>query len=89
LAERYVREFDAKWLRGGAAADERLMGSADLQSLADLSNSFEVVRSMRIVPLTWDAIVQLIGAILLPLAPLLLTMIPVEELLDRVVGILF
>lgn len=89
LADRYVREFDAKWLRGGAAADEPLMGSADLQSLADLSNSFEVVRSMRIVPLTWDAIVQLVGAILLPLAPLLLTMISVEELLDRVVGILF
>jgi hypothetical protein len=89
LAERYVREFDAKWLRGGADANERLMGSADLQSLADLSNSFEVVRSMRIIPLTWEAIVQLIGAILLPLAPLLLTMIPVEELIDRAFGILF
>jgi hypothetical protein len=89
LAERYVREFDAKWLRGGAAADERLIGSADLQSLADLSNSFEVVRSMRIVPLTWNAIVQLIGATLVPLAPLLLTMVPIEELLDRAVGILF
>jgi hypothetical protein len=28
LAERYVRDFDAKWLRGGAPADERLVGSA-------------------------------------------------------------
>src|SRR5262249_40931216 len=45
LAERYVREFDAKWLRGGVAADEALVGSADIQSLADLNNSFEVVRS--------------------------------------------
>ena len=45
LAERYVREFDAKWLRGGAPADEPLVGSADLQSLADLGNSYEVVRT--------------------------------------------
>ena len=43
LAERNVREFDAKWLRGGTPPAEGLIGSADLQSLADLSNSFEVV----------------------------------------------
>ena len=55
LAERYVREFDAKWLRGGAAADEPLVGSADIQSLADLANSFEVVRTMRIAPVTREA----------------------------------
>jgi hypothetical protein len=27
LAERYVREFDAKWLRGGAPAEEPFVGS--------------------------------------------------------------
>ena len=41
LAERYVREFDAKWLRGDAPPDEPLVGSADIQSLADLGNSFD------------------------------------------------
>ena len=44
LAQRYVREFDDKWLRGGAPADEPLVGTADIQSLADLGNSFEVVQ---------------------------------------------
>jgi hypothetical protein len=52
LAERYVRELDAKWLRGGAPADEPLIGSADIQSLADLGNSLEVVRTMRADPIT-------------------------------------
>ena len=32
LAERYVREFDTKWLRGGAPSDEQLVGSGDVQS---------------------------------------------------------
>ncbi len=89
LAERYVREFDAKWLRGGAPPDERLVGSADIQSLADLGNSFEVVRSMRLAPVTRDAILALAVATLLPVAPLLLTMMSLEELLKKLVGTVF
>jgi hypothetical protein len=89
LAERYVREFDAKWLRGGAAPDEPLVGSGDIQSLSDLANSFEVVRTMQIAPITKDAILRLIAATLVPIAPLLLTMMPLEELLKTLFGILF
>lgn len=89
LAERYVREFDAKWLRGGAPADEPLVGSADIQSLADLGNSYEVVRSMRIAPVTRDAILRLAAAALVPIVPLLLTMMPLEELVKMLFGILF
>ena len=89
LAARYVRDFDDKWLRGKATADDELIGSADIQSLADLGNSFEVVRSMRLAPITRDPIIQVGVAALLPLAPLLLTMMPLEELLRRLFGILF
>jgi hypothetical protein len=89
LAERYVREFDAKWLRGGAAAAEPLIGSADIQSLADLGNSFEVVRSMRLTPITRDAVLRLAGATIAPVAPLALTMMSLEELLKRLAGIVF
>ncbi|MGH9577399.1 MAG: hypothetical protein ACRD3R_08170, partial [Terriglobales bacterium] len=89
LAERYVRDFDAKWLRGGAPADEPLVGSGDIQSLADLGNSFEVVQTMRLAPVTRDAILQLVVATLLPVAPLLLTMMSLEELLKKLFGIVF
>jgi hypothetical protein len=89
LAERYVRDFDAKWLRGGASADERLIGSGDIQSLADLSNSFEVVRTMRVVPFTKESILQLAVVTVAPVAPLLLTMMSLEDLLKKLLGILF
>jgi AcrR family transcriptional regulator len=89
LAERYVREFDAKWLRGGASADEPLVGSGDIQSLADLANSFEVVRTMQIAPITRDALLRLVAATLAPVVPLALTMMPFEELLKKLFGILF
>src|SRR5206468_462010 len=89
LAQRYVRAFDDKWLRGGASAGEPLVGSADIQSLADLGNSFELVRSMRVVPITRDALLQLAVITLLPVAPLLLTMISLEELLKRLLQVVF
>jgi hypothetical protein len=83
LAQRYVREFDRKWLRGGAPPEEPLVGSADIQSLADMGNSFEVVKGMRLVPFGKEMVVQLAMISLLPVAPLVLTMIPLGELLDR------
>ena len=89
LAQRYAREFDRKWLRGGAPADEPLLGSADIQSLADLGNSFEVVKGMRFVPFTMQTVVQLAVITLVPVAPLLLTMISLEELLERLLKVVF
>ena len=89
LAERYVREFDIKWLRNGGPKDESLVGSADIQSLADLANSFEVVKSMRIAPITKDAIIRLAAAVLVPIIPLALTMMSLEELLKRLFGLVF
>lgn len=89
LAERYVREFDAKWLRGGAPADEPFVGSGDIQSLADLGNSYDVVRTMRSVPVTKEIVLQLAVATLAPIVPLALTMMSLEELLKTLLGVLF
>jgi len=89
LAQRYAREFDQKWLRGGAPSGEPLMGSADIQSLADLANSYEVVDKMRFVPFTLQNMLQLAVAPLLPIAPLALTMVSPAELLERVLKIVF
>jgi hypothetical protein len=89
LAERYVREFDQKWLRGGAAAEEPLVGSADVQSLADLANSFDVVRTMRFAPITRDALLLLVGTTIAPILPLMLTMMSFEDLVKQLFGMLF
>jgi len=89
LAQRYAREFDHKWLRGGAPPDEPLIGSADIQSLADLGNSFEVVKGMRLAPFTLQTVLQLAVTTLVPVVPLTLTMISLEELLVRLLKVVF
>jgi hypothetical protein len=89
LAERYVREFDAKWLRGGAHGGEPLLGCGDIQSLADLANSYQVVQTMKLTPITKQAVLGLAAATLLPIAPLLLTMMPLHQLLQQLARALF
>jgi hypothetical protein len=82
LAATYVTGFDEKWLRGGAKGEE-LLGTGDIQSLADLANSYAVVRDMRLVPFALQDVVPLVLAAILPVLPLLLTVMPLDELLTR------
>jgi hypothetical protein len=70
LAQRYVREFDQKWLRGGATGRRTAGGQRGHQSLADLGNSFEIVKGMKPVPFGKDTLLQLAVISLAPVAPL-------------------
>ena len=83
LGQIYAREFNRKWIRGCHPTDESLLGSSDIQSLADLHNGFEVIRGIRLVPFTTKNVAALAAVTLLPVAPLLLTTFSVEQLLDR------
>src|SRR5207244_1531214 len=83
VASRYVAEFRRKWIEGHAAEGEALVGTGDIQSLADLSNSFQVVRDMRVLPFGKSTFIRLAIVTALPFLPLTLTMIPLEKLIDR------
>ena len=54
-----------------------------------MGNSFEVVKGMRFVPFTSQTVLQLAVALLLPVAPLLLTMVSMEELVTRLLRAVF
>jgi hypothetical protein len=88
LAQRYVESFEQKWVVRDHTSEE-LLGVADIQSLADLGNSYALVRDMRPVPFGLDDITRLAAATAAPLVPLLLTIFPAEELLLRIIKILF
>ena len=88
LASRYADDFRQKWFQSGKPPDEALLGTADIQSLADLANSFEVVRGMHALPFDRKTVVRLAILIALPMLPLILTMIPLDELLERLLRLL-
>lgn len=85
LGATYVREFENKWLGASVPTNEALVGSADVQSLADMAGSSDVVREMRPVPFDVRVLVQLVVISAAPFLPLVLTVIPLAELLQRVV----
>ncbi|HEY2462644.1 MAG TPA: hypothetical protein VGI32_01175 [Steroidobacteraceae bacterium] len=89
LAQRYARDFDQKWLRGGAPADEPLLGSEDIESLADMGNSFQVVQQMRFVPFTLGDVIQVAVISLSPLLPLALTMFSLHDLMGHLLRLIF
>jgi hypothetical protein len=89
LAQRYVESFEQKWVVRNPTTSEELLGAADIQSLADLGNSYALVRDMRPVPFGLDDITRLAAATAAPLVPLLLTIFPADELLLRIIKLLF
>jgi len=88
LGSTYARGFDRKWLRGGAAADEPLLGSPDIQSLADLGGSFEVVENMRTIPLERRHLIGFAIVTVAPMLPMLSFVVPMKEILTKLLTIL-
>ena len=89
LAQRYIEGFEQKWVLRDPSTSEELLGAADIQSLADLGNSYGLVRDMRPVPFGLDDVTRLAAATAVPLVPLLLTIFSPEELLMRIIKVLF
>ena len=87
LAQRYVESFEQKWVLGHPA--EQLLGSADIQSLGDLGNCYAVVSEMRSIPFGLQDITRLAVATAAPLLPLMLTIFSPEELIMRVIKVVF
>jgi len=89
LAQRYVDSFEQKWIVDNPGPFEELLGTGDIQSLADLGNSYAMVRDMRSVPFGLEDITRLATATAAPLVPLLLTIFSFEELILRIIKIVF
>lgn len=89
LALRYNRAFHEKWVEGKVADDEPLLGSSDIQSLADLGASFGFIHAMKSVPFSPKVMIQLAVCTILPGLPLILLVVPVEKVLDTLAGAVF
>jgi hypothetical protein len=80
LGSRYTQAFHRKWIEGDEAGNEPLLGTGDIQSLADLGNSIEIIRKMRIVPLELSDFLAMVLPGLIPALPLAATVMPVGEI---------
>ena len=88
LATDYTRDFDQRWLREAGKAENPLLGTSDIQSLADLANSYSVIQRMSVVPISRQNIIAVAAATALPMLPFLLLVFPLEALLKQVAALL-
>jgi len=89
LASHYVNDFRHKWVQGDIHTQERLLGSADVQSLADMADSYQVVSGIGLLPITKPTFIRMMVVIALPLLPLALTVIPLHEIVHRLFKFVF
>jgi hypothetical protein len=89
LASRYSGGFEGKWFRADAPGEGELLGSGDIQSLADLANAFSVVQEMRFVPFGWRDVTRLAIITMSPFLPLLLTVFSLEDFANYVLKAIF
>jgi len=88
LSQRYTSGFEQKWM-SGAPREEQLLGTSDIQSLADLRNGYDVVRTMRLLPIGRETVLRLLIFPLIPVAPLALTLVPLDQLMKQLISALF
>jgi len=81
LATGYTSSFHHKWIEHQTPEREPLLGTADIQSLADLGNSYSYIEKMKPLPVGFRTLLHLVLASLLPLTPLLLTVMPLKDIL--------
>jgi hypothetical protein len=89
VANHYVNDFRKKWILSNAKNNEDLLGTSDIQSLADLSNSFNVSSQMKILPISRSSILMVVFLTALPLLPLVLTIMPIDKLISQMLGVVF
>jgi len=87
FASHYVNAFEAKWAGQGTSPSpseaEPLLGTPDLQSLADLGTGVNRVQDMRWVPFSRRLVATTAIAALVPVLPLILFKYPLIELAQK------
>jgi hypothetical protein len=87
LAAEYTHAFDAKWIGRPAAASD-LLGSSDIQSLADLGNSYQIVLGLRMVPFELLNVFVIVLLVAVPFFPLVFAEISPIDVVKHIVQIL-
>ncbi len=87
FASAYTRDFAQKWIKGSTEGSP--LGTPDIQSLSDLSNSFQIIRKMRIIPMDLKNFILLLAAAVGPMVPLVLMSFPLETIVGRIIRMVF
>ena len=84
LGNQYTEEFDRKWVHFSEAPPEPLLGSGDIQSLADLGNSYQLIEEMSIAPIKKGLVIRLAVFAAAPLIPVIVAVTPTSQIVNAI-----
>jgi len=88
LANRYGALFQRRWLGTPAGSDEDLLGTGDIQSLADLAGGYEVVVGTQAVPFKPQQVLSMLVLTALPFLAVIATEVPLTDILKQIASVL-
>jgi hypothetical protein len=89
LAVDLLKAFDARWMTGKKAAGEKILSAVDPSATTDYLSTYMVLRGMRFVPFDLRIVAVLLASLIVPMLPLLLTVVSLTEGIIKIVKILW
>lgn len=89
LGSELVRQFEGRWLRPGSGREDEALSAPDFSALTDFNQLVDVVREMKFVPIGRAGLIRLAAAALCPFLPVVAMIVPVRDLADAMIGLVF
>lgn len=84
LAHIHAEQFHEKWVQGRQAHFEELLAAPEMEALSCLAQSLDRLRRIRLMPIDRFTLIQVIAAAAVPMLPVILTQVPLSELLRMI-----
>jgi hypothetical protein len=84
FARHYILDFHQKWI--ASPREKSALGTSDIQSLADLGNSYQIASKTRLIPFAPRIVLGVWIAGIVPMLPLLASRLTAEQVLKRIIA---
>jgi hypothetical protein len=89
LAHLHAEQFHEKWVHGRQAHLSELLAAQEISALIDLASSFDRLRRIKLLPVERITLMQVVAAAAVPMLPVIMTQVPLAELLKLIFRALF
>lgn len=83
-----MHAFDQRWLRTRGKDEPIMLETSDPSAVADFSAAYDTIRNMAVVPITRFNLLSIALAAVVPIIPVFFVAMPMDEIFQKLAGIL-
>jgi hypothetical protein len=89
LAHLHAEQFHEKWVHGRQEHLGELLAAQEINALNNLASSFDRLRRINLLPVDRTTLIEVTAAAAVPMLPVIITQVPLTELLKMIFRALF